>query len=284
MTKVKIVTDSGAKFTKEELEKYDIKVVPLTVQIDDTIYQDGVTITPEEFLEKMEKSQNLPQTSQPSLGVFQETYEECLKEDPEADILSLHISSGLSGTVNAAQQAGALVKGNVTAFDTRQADQAQAFVVLAAAKAASEGKNIDEVLAAAERARKESHVYLSFRSLDNMVAGGRLSKTQGLIGNVLNIKVGAKVDEEGLVDVVVKGRGLKTIKAFNKSVIEEMKSKSKMLSIGVTHAGVPEEAETLAEELRAIWPDINIAVMVASPLISTHTGLGALAILFEAED
>lgn len=284
MTKVKIVTDSGAKFTKEELEKYDIKIVPLTVQIDDTIYQDGVTITPEEFLDKMEKSQNLPQTSQPSIGVFQETYEECLKENPDMDILSMHISSGLSGTVNAARQAGALVKGNVETFDTRQADQAEAFVVLAAAKVAAEGGSLEEVIAAAEDARSKTHIYLSFRSLDNMVAGGRLSKTQGLIGNVLNIKVGAKVDDEGKVDVVVKGRGMKTIKAFNQKVVDEMKTKKKMLSIGVTHTGIPEEAQAMADELNAIWPDVNIEVMVASPLIATHTGMGCLAILFEAED
>ncbi|GAP02163.1 DegV family protein [Fructobacillus pseudoficulneus] len=283
MAKVQIVTDSAAKFTPAEIEEYGIKVVPLSVQIDGTIYQDGITISAEEFLEKMQASDNLPHTSQPSIGTFKEVYDECYAEDPEASVLSLHLSSGLSGTVNAANQANALTKADVHAFDTLSADRSEAFVVLAAARAAKAGKSLEEVIRVAEQARDETYIYLSFRSLDNMVAGGRLSKTQGLIGNLLNIKVGAKVDEEGKVDVVVKGRGLKTIKAFNDDVIEKMKSFSTMKSIGVTYTGITDEAEAMAKRLNEIWPDIDILVSVATPIISTHTGMGALAILFEAE-
>ncbi|GAP00418.1 DegV family protein [Fructobacillus ficulneus] len=283
MAKVQIVTDSAAQFTPAEIAEYGIKVVPLSVQIDGVIYQDGVTISAEDFLDKMQKSDHLPQTSQPSIGAFKEIYDQCFEEDPEARVLSLHLSSGLSGTVNAAAQANALTKADVFAFDTLSADRAEAFVVLAAARAAAEGQDFDQVLKVAEAARDQTHIYLSFRSLDNMVAGGRLSKTQGLIGNLLNIKVGAEVDDEGKVDVLVKGRGLKTIKAFNEDVIEKMKAFTTMKSIGVTYTGVTDEAEALAERLNTIWPDLDILVSVATPIISTHTGMGALAILFEAE-
>ncbi|MBS9337475.1 DegV family protein [Fructobacillus parabroussonetiae] len=283
MTKVKIVTDSSARLTEQELKDFDIQVVPLSVEIDGTIYQDGVSISSDKFLELMAESKELPHTSQPSIGAFQEAYEKALASDPDAEILSLHISSGLSGTVNAAQQATALVKNKVETFDTRQADRAEAFVVLAAARVAKNGGSMEEVLEAAEKARKDSYIYLSFRTLDNMVAGGRLSKTQGLIGNILNIKVGAFVDREGKVDVAVKGRGMKTLNKFNDDVIEKMKGFKKMKSIGVSHAGIPEEAQAMADRLNEIWPDIDILVSVTNPLISTHTGLGALAILFEAE-
>ncbi|CAK8053845.1 DegV family protein [Eupransor demetentiae] len=282
MAKIRIVTDSAARLTAEEMAKYQIKEVPLTVQIDDTVYEDGVTIKPKEFLEKMAASESLPKTSQPSIGAFKEVYDAIHQEDPEAEILSLHISSGLSGTVGAANQAGSLSKAEVVAFDTLQADRAEGFVVLAAAEAAQAGKNMDEVLEAAKQARSESHIYLSFRNLKNMVAGGRLSKTQGLIGNVLNIKVGAKVDGEGKVDVVLKGRGMKTITKFNEDVIEKMKGYKEMLAIGVSHAGIPEEAQQLADELNKIWPDIKILVSTTTPIVSTHTGLGALAILYRA--
>ncbi|CAK1253681.1 DegV family protein [Fructobacillus tropaeoli] len=283
MAKVQIVTDSAAKLTQAEIDQYQIKVVPLTVQIDGTIYQDGVTISAEEFLEKMQESDQLPQTSQPSIGAFKEVYDQCYQEDPDAVVLSLHLSSGLSGTVNAAAQANALTKADVHAFDTLSADRSEAFVVLAAAKAAQAGQSLEEVLKVAETARDQTYIFLSFRSLDNMVAGGRLSKTQGLIGNLLNIKVGAKVDEEGKVDVVVKGRGLKTIKAFNENVIEQMKGYKQMKAIGVTYTGIKDEAEEMVQRLNAIWPDIDILLSVATPIISTHTGMGALAILYEAE-
>ncbi|MDD9138811.1 DegV family protein [Fructobacillus sp. CRL 2054] len=283
MSKVKIVTDSGARFSESELKEFDMQIVPLSVEIDGTIYQDGVSITSEKFLDLMKESKELPHTSQPSIGSFQEAYEKAADGDEDVEILSLHISSGLSGTVNAASQASALVRNKVVAFDTRSADRSEAFVVLAAARVAAAGGSMEEVLAAAEKARDETYIYLSFRTLDNMVAGGRLSKTQGLIGNLLNIKVGAFVDKEGKVDVAVKGRGMKTLNKFNDDVIEKMKGFKTMKHIGVSHAGIPEEAQALADRLNEIWPDIDILVSTTSPLISTHTGLGALAILFEAE-
>ncbi|CAH1851375.1 DegV family protein [Convivina intestini] len=282
MVKVAIVTDSAARLTAEEIKEYDIHIVPLTVQIDGTVYEDGVTIHPEEFLEKMAQSSTLPQTSQPSIGAFKETYDKIYQEHPEAEILSLHLSSGLSGTVGAAQQAGSLTKADVTTFDTLLADRSEGFVVLAAAKAAKAGEDMDTVVAAATTARSESHIYLSFRSLTNMVAGGRLSKTQGLIGNLLNIKVGAFVDAQGKVDVMLKGRGMKTIAKFNDEVIEKMKGYTEMLEIGISHAGVAEEAQALADRLNQIWPDINILISTTTPIVSTHTGLGALAILYRA--
>ncbi|MBS9334724.1 DegV family protein [Fructobacillus sp. M1-13] len=283
MSKVKIVTDSGAKFTEKEKEEFDIQVVPLSVEIDGTIYEDGVTISPEEFLDKMAVSAEVPHTSQPPIGAFQEAYEKALAGDEDAEILSLHISSGLSGTVNAAHQAGALVKNKVVAFDTYSADRSEAFVVLAAARVAKNGGSMEEVLAAAEKAREDTYIYLSFRNLDNMVAGGRLSKTQGLIGNLLNIKVGAFVDPKGKVEVATKGRGLKTLNKFNEDVIDKMKSFKTMKGIGITYTGIKEEAEAMAARLNEIWPDIDILVSVATPMIATHTGMGALAFLFEAE-
>lgn len=282
MTNVRIVTDSAAILTKEEIEKYQIKVVPLTVQIDGTVYQDGITIHPHEFLEKMAASQSLPQTSQPSIGVLKEAYDEIYQEDPTAEILSLHLSSGLSGTVSAAQQAGALSRAQVTTFDTLLADRGEGFVVLEAAQQAQAGKSMADIVKAAETARSQSHIYLSFRSLTNMVAGGRLSKTQGLIGNLLNIKVGAFVDNQGKVDVAMKGRGMKTITKFNDEVIAKMQNCAKMLEIGISHAGLPEEAQELADRLNQIWPDIKILISTTTPIVSTHTGLGALAILYRA--
>ncbi|KAA8376216.1 DegV family protein [Leuconostoc carnosum] len=282
MTNIKIVTDSAVALTHEEIEQYDITVVPLTVQIDETVYEDGVTIQRDEFLEKMKVSHSLPKTSQPSIGKFQVVYDEIHKKNPDSEILSLHISSGLSGTVHAAEQAAALTSAKITTFDTLNADRSQAFPVLVAARMAQAGESMATIMAAIEKVRSESRTFLSFTSLDNMVAGGRLSKTSGMIGNLLNIKVGAIVDEKGSVEVVSKGRGMKAIAKFNDEVIAKMQEYSEMMVIGISHAGIPEVAEKMATRLNNIWPNINIVVMSTGPIISTHTGVGALAILYHA--
>ena len=282
MSNIKIVTDSAVALTPEEIKQYDITVIPLTVQIDGVVYEDDVTIQRDEFLEKMTTSHSLPQTSQPSIGKFQAVYEAIHKKNPDSEILSLHISSGLSGTVHAADQAAALSAAKITTFDTLNADRAQAFCVLASAKMAQNGATMSEILIEIKKIREHSHTFLSFTSLDNMVAGGRLSKTSGLIGNLLNIKVGAGVDKTGSVEVITKGRGMKALSKFNDGVIAKMQAYSDILAIGVSHAGVPEVAEKMAVRLNKIWPDIKIEVMTTGPIISTHTGVGALAILYHA--
>ena len=191
-------------------------------------------------------------------------------------------TAGLLLPRRAAEQAAALSAAKITTFDTLNADRAEAFPVLAAAKLAQAGASMAEILAEAEKVRAESYTFLSFTSLDNMVAGGRLSKTSGIIGNLLNIKVGATVDETGSVEVLAKGRGMKAIAKFNDSVIEKMQSYDEVEAIGISHAGVPEVAEKMAARLNAIWPDIKIEVTNTTPIVSTHTGIGALAILFQA--
>lgn len=280
MSQIKIVTDSTVALSKEEINKYGIVVVPLTVEIDGVVYEDGVTINSEEFLEKMENAQHLPKTSQPSIGKFQEVYEEMYDQDPDCTIISIHVSTGLSGTIYAADQAAALTRAKVVTFDSRSADRGQAFPVLEAAKMAQEGKSVDEILERIEIVRDETEVYLSFVSLDNMVAGGRLSKTAGLIGNMLNIKVGAHVDKDGKVEVVAKGRGLKALKKFHDSVLEKMAQLSEIKGIGISHAGVPEVAEKMANKLRNLYPNVEILVQDTTPIVSTHTGKGAMAIIY----
>ncbi|MDF7637272.1 DegV family protein [Leuconostocaceae bacterium ESL0958] len=284
MTKVQIVTDSAATLTKGEIAQYDIRVIPMTVEIEGTVYQDGVTITNQEFLDKMATAKELPKTSQPTIGAFQEVYDRCYQDDPEAAVFSMHVDSKLSGTVNTAHQADSLTKAAVHPFDTLMIDRAEGFIVLAAAKVAQAGGSLAEVQAAAEEARSECLIYLSFRELDNVVAGGRLSKTQGLIGNLLNIKVGAWVNHEGELAVIKKGRGLKTIAAFNDDIIAKMQAYQEIKQIGVSYTGVKDEAIALKERLEALFPGIDILLSVANPVVSTHTGMGALAVLFQGKE
>lgn len=275
---IKIVTDSSIQLTDEEIKKYDIHVVPLTIVIDKMIYTDGVNITRPEFMEKMANAKNLPQTSQPSIGTFLDVYDELSADGSE--IISVHMSHSLSGTVNAARQAAQISKAAVTVIDSEYIDRAMAFQVIEAAKLVQAGKDHDEVVAAMENIRDHTKLFLSVSNLNNLVKGGRLSKVSGILSNILNIKVVLKFENSSL-DPIHKGRGNKTINNFYRDLVEQMKEMTApIIGIGISHADDLDLATKLKEQLNAIFPDISILVAPTSPVVATHTGAGALAVMF----
>lgn len=277
MTKVKIITDSTARLTPEEVAQYDISVVPLTVMIDGTVYHDGVSITPSEFIEKMAASKNLPTTSQPSLGAFTEVYE-TVPEDVE--VLSLHLTHHLSGTVQAAEQAARLVPHDIVVRDSNYIDRALAAQVLVAGRMAQAGATRDEILAELQRVEDNTELYLTVTTLKNLVAGGRLSKASGLIGTLLDIKLGAHVPL-GKITMEVKGRGKKTIKGYQDLIFERMHAEPNGIAvIGISHADAAEEAEQLAARARAEFPEAIVDIAETTPIESTHAGPGAMGISY----
>ena len=277
MTKVKIITDSTARLTPEEVAQYDISVVPLTVMIDGTVYHDGVSITPSEFIEKMAASKNLPTTSQPSLGAFTEVYE-TVPEDVE--VLSLHLTHHLSGTVQAAEQAARLVPHDIVVRDSNYIDRALAAQVLVAGRMAQAGASRDEILAELQRVEDNTELYLTVTTLKNLVAGGRLSKASGLIGTLLDIKLGAHVPL-GKITMEVKGRGKKTIKGYQDLIFERMHAQPNGIAvIGISHADAAEEAEQLAARARDEFPEAIVDIAETTPIESTHAGPGAMGISY----
>ena len=277
MTKVKIITDSTARLTPEEVAQYDISVVPLTVMIDGTVYHDGVSITPSEFIEKMAASKSLPTTSQPSLGAFTEVYE-TVPEDVE--VLSLHLTHHLSGTVQAAEQAARLVPHDIVVRDSNYIDRALAAQVLVAGPMAQAGASRDEILAELQRVEDNTELYLTVTTLKNLVAGGRLSKASGLIGTLLDIKLGAHVPL-GKITMEVKGRGKKTIKGYQDLIFERMHAEPNGIAvIGISHADAAEEAEQLAARARDEFPEAIVDIAETTPIESTHAGPGAMGISY----
>lgn len=277
MTKVKIITDSTARLTPEEVAQYDISVVPLTVMIDGTVYHDGVSITPSEFIEKMAASKSLPTTSQPSLGAFTEVYE-TVPEDVE--VLSLHLTHHLSGTVQAAEQAARLVPHDIVVCDSNYIDRALAAQVLVAGRMAQAGASRDEILAELQRVEDNTELYLTVTTLKNLVAGGRLSKASGLIGTLLDIKLGAHVPL-GKITMEVKGRGKKTIKGYQDLIFERMHAEPNGIAvIGISHADAAEEAEQLAARARDEFPEAIVDIAETTPIESTHAGPGAMGISY----
>ncbi|HJG84196.1 MAG TPA: DegV family protein [Weissella thailandensis] len=279
MAQVKIVTDSTAMLLPDEIEKYDIKVIPLTITIDDVTYQDGITISPVEFMDKMAASKNLPQTSQPALGVFTEIYEPLVADG--SSVISIHLTKGLSGSVDAARQAAMMVDGDVTVIDSDLIDRSLGMVVLAAAEKAATGASRDEVLAEINAVKAKTEQYVLVSKLDNLVAGGRLSKTAGLLAGMLNIRIGAHV-VKGNINVETKGRGVKSTKAYLRKIIEILQAAPNGVhAIGISTAGIPDKREALGEQLRKLFPGVEIVLQQTTPVVATHTGDDAIGFSYQ---
>ncbi|AMV62090.1 Hypothetical protein ADU72_2138 [Pediococcus damnosus] len=281
MAKVKIVTDSSCGVTDQEVQDYNITIVPLTVMIDDTIYVERETISNEEFLNKMQHSKALPKTSQPPIGKFVETFDK-LGEDG-SQVICFDMLEAISGTVHAAEQAAQLSKTDVTVVDSQTTDRALAFQVIEAAKLAQAGKSRDEILKAAVNIRDHTKLYMGVMTLDNLVKGGRISHMTGMISGFLNIRIVLQVTQ-GELKVVAKGRGMKTINKFFDEVYKKMAKTSNIKAIGISHVGALQTVLPIKEKIQEMFPDIKILVRETVPIIATHGGPGAFALMYYTGD
>ena len=186
MSQVKIVTDSSVTIEPEVVEKYGITIVPLSVMVDGVLYSDA-ELTEGQFLQLMKSSKNLPKTSQPPVGVFAEAFEGLAEEGSQ--IIAIHMSHALSGTVEAARQGATLANADVTVIDSSFTDQAMKFQVVEAAKMAQEGASVEEIVARIEEVKKKSRLYIGVSTLENLVKGGRIGRVTGLLSSLLNIRV-----------------------------------------------------------------------------------------------
>jgi EDD domain protein, DegV family len=280
MSKVKILADSSVQLTPEEIEKYDIGIVPLTISIDEKTYTDGVNITREEFVREMDASKDLPKTSQPSIGTFMKVIDEV--PDDYTDILALIMTPAISGTINAARQVAEMTDRHMEVIDTQFTDRAQGFQVLKAAKLAQEGKSVAEIKAAVEKVRDNTKLYMGVTSIENILRGGRLSKFAGTLSTILNINLVLVVKNNSL-DVVKRGRGRKTIEKYMSGVIDEIKGLENIKAIGISYVDKMDYVNELKAKLAEIVPDVPLLIRVTSPVIATHAGSGAFAIEFYTE-
>ncbi len=273
MTKIAVVTDSSVTIEDELVQEYGIQVIPLSVMVDGILYSDA-DLKEGEFLNLMKTSKNLPKTSQPPVGVFAEVYGKLAKDCDQ--ILSIHMSHALSGTVEAARQGASLSGAKVEVVDSSFTDQAQKFQVLAAARLAREGASLEEILAEIDRVRENTELYIGVSTLENLVKGGRIGRVSGLISSLLNIRVVMEmVDHE--LRPIAKGRGAKTFKKW----LDEFKAGlegREIAAIGISYAGKPDFAEELKGQLQPFL-EAPISVLETGSIIQTHTGEDAWAVL-----
>lgn len=278
MSRIIIVTDSTADLTEQEIQDFNIHVVPLNITIQEEHYLDGETITKEEFKNKMIASSELPLTAQPSIGRFVELYDELGKDGSE--IISIHLMNSISGTVNAARQAADITESTVTVVDSDFTSRSMGIIVREAANAAKEGKSAEEVLEVIESTRQRTKLYLTVLNLDNLIKGGRISRVMGAFSNLLNIKLFLEVIN-GKIEIVQKGRGLKSLQKKYDEVFEEMKAcPNGIQEIGIMHAGLNEFNQTQIDTLRELFPDAKFTIVMTSPIIMSHTGVDAMAVTY----
>ena len=278
MSRVYIVTDSTADLTEEEVKQFEISIVPMNISIDDENYIDGVTITKDEFKQKMIASSELPKTAQPSIGRFVEVYDELGKNGDS--VISIQMMRSISGTVDAARQAADITETNVKVVDSAFTSRSMGMIVKEAAKAAQEGKTVEEILEIVEDAKKRTTLYLTVVNLDNLIKGGRISQLMGMFSNLLNIKLFLQVIH-GKIEIIQKGRGLKSLQKKYDEIFEEMKAvPNGIQEIGIMHAGLSEFNEGNIARVRELFPDVPLTIVTTSPIIMSHTGVDAMAITY----
>ncbi|MEH7381890.1 DegV family protein [Bacillus sp. JJ1533] len=280
MTKVKIVTDSTADLSEESVKQLGISVVPLSITIDGETYLDRVDITPKEFLTKMKQSAELPKSSQPAVGQFVELYDQLGKDGSE--ILSIHMTSGMSGTVSSAQNAAKLSDSKVTVVDSMYISKALAFQVVEAAKMAQAGQTREEIVKRIEEIRENSTLFVTVDTLENLVKGGRIGKGKALIGSLLNIKPIASL-QDGVYTPVSKVRShAKIVKYLTEKFAEDVRNKT-IKSVAIAQVDAVELATNLKDAIKKQTGYTDVEIVETTPVISTHTGPGAIGFMYYVE-
>lgn len=280
LNKVRIVTDSTLDMNREILKEYDIAIIPLSITIDDETYLDGVDLNADDFIIMMKNSKELPKSSQPPTGKFLEVYDQLGKDG--SDIISIHMTDKMSGTVQSAQSAAKMSSSNVTVVDSMFISKALGFQVLEAAKMAKNGSSKEEILTRVEEIRINTNLYITVDTLDNLVKGGRIGKGKALIGSLLNIKPIASL-QDGVYTPVGKVRShSQAIKYLAKQFAMDVKGKT-VKAVGIAHADAYELASKLKQSIQEISPNCPVDISYTTPVISTHTGPGAIGFMFLAE-
>ncbi|MGG0716846.1 DegV family protein [Robertmurraya massiliosenegalensis] len=280
MGKVRVVTDSTVDLHDEVLEKYGIEVVPLSLHIDGQSYIDRKDITAEEFMKKMKDADELPKSSQPPVGEFLELYDRL--HDEGFEVLSIHMTGGMSGTVQSAESAASMAKGNVTVVDSRFISRGLSFQVLEAAKMAQKGKSMREILEVVAKIRENTRLFVCVDTLENLIKGGRIGKGKGLIGSLLNIKPIASL-EDGVYTPVTKVRShSKAAKFLAEEFARDVKGKT-IKCVSIAHAEGLELTHKIKKAIYEFTGYDQIDVVFTTPVISTHTGPGAIGFMYYFE-
>lgn len=270
-----VVTDSTAYIPKELRDRLNIHMIPLSVIFGNETYEEEVEITAEAFYEEV-KHKELPTTSQPSTGQFVELFEK-LSADYDA-VISIHLSSGISGTYQGAVTAGSMVEGiRAYPFDSEISCMVQGFYVIEAAEMAAAGKDPQDIMARLEEMKQTVRAYFMVDDLSHLQRGGRLSSAQALIGSLLQVKPLLHFQDK----VIVPFEKIRTRKKAMKRIADllgEAASGSGEYRAVIIHANREKEADEWKAELQKELPNVEFMIGYFGPVIGTHLGEGSMGL------
>jgi DegV family protein with EDD domain len=279
---VKIVTDSGVDLllSPEQVSRLELHVVPLVVSLEGESYREDIDIRPDEFYALLASTGGLPTTSQPSAGEFAETYRRLAIDDP--DILSIHMSSGLSGTFNAAQAGAKLVpEANVTLVDTKTLSAAAGWQVEAAARAGRAGWPKERILALMQEIGTATESAYTLKELRYLIHGGRIGHMKGLIASVLNIKPLIGVEKvNGIYEQLGQARSFKKAVQGLVDRIAQQHKPGSALRVQVLHSHDPEAADLLRGLIDRLFDCDWLPVGSMSLVLGAHTGPSMVGVAY----
>lgn len=275
---IRIVIDSTSDVTQEIIEKYNLVMVPLTVNFENKSYLDKIELNSEVFFEKLAAAEKLPTTSQVSPGTFVEVFSEILIKGDE--VLGIFLASEFSGTYESARMAKDMIGSDkIHIIDSRSVCLGTFSLILEAIELVSQNKNVNEIVETLEGLKSKIVAVAGLDTLKYLEKGGRLSKGQAVVGSILNIKpiIGIK---DGKISVIDKIRGKnKTIKWLD-NWIEENQFDLTNKTVLLFHAGSYDQLKALREAIEEKYKIKNIIEAEVGPVIGTHAGPGVLAIGF----
>lgn len=276
MSSIAIITDSTSYIPEDLRKEHEITMIPLNISFGEETFKEEIEITSEDFYYKMQHTEKLPTTSQPSVGLFEEVYGDLGSKYDEIIVITL--SSGISGTYQTAVSAANMFDGlPVHVFDTEVSCMIQGFYALEAAKMAKNNESSEAILQRLEELREQTDAYFMADDLTHLHRGGRLNGAQLFIGSMLQIKPVLHFENKVIVPYE-KVRTEKKAVAKIKALLEADLTTGKNVSIAVIHGNCLDKAEPIAEELREKYPEASVYISHFGPVIGTHLGPGSLGI------
>jgi DegV family protein with EDD domain len=276
--RVAIVTDSTANLPEDYVREHNVAVVPLSVIWDGQTYRDGIDMSPEAFYERLATSRTLPTTSQPSAGAFKEVFEE-VGNSASRDIVAVHISESLSGTIPSARAAIEMLPDlNIQIVDSRSASMGLGFCAMAAVRAAEAGASMPEVVAAAQALVPKMNILLTPATLEFLYRGGRIGGAQHLIGTALDIKP---------ILALVQGRvePLERVRTRRKALerladLVAQRVGDRPTHLAVLYTATPDDAAEVRDRLKRRIDCVEDYFFIGPPTIGAHTGPGTVGVIF----
>jgi DegV family protein with EDD domain len=279
--KVAIATDSVSNLTPKLVKQYDINIIPQVLNWEGTTYHDGIDITQSEFYRRLATANELPTTSQPSVGEFKEFFEKIAKGCES--ILCITVSDHLSGTLDSARGAQQLVKDvPIEVIDSRSASMGQGFIALAAARAVKEGASLAEAADIARQMVPITKAVFVVDTLEFLHRGGRIGGAKRLFGTLLSFKPILHLDD-GRIEPLENVRTKRKALARALSIIEADTTGKGPLHVAVMHAGNPGEAEQFGREVVDRLKPVEVVETELTPAIGTHTGPGLVGLAYYNE-